>query len=74
MENTTQIVGWFYCTKTNKIFIFLRLGSNDFNWNIFPSTIGSHEISTYPGVKIFAQEPHLELYQAQTWDDAKKWF
>lgn len=80
MENNTgitQIVGLFQVPEKQggSTHLFIKSG-NRFEWMSCFSycfdlrrTIGHLE-----GVKVFPQEPELELYLAKTWDDAKKWF
>ena len=77
MENNngiTQIVGWFKSPQTGAIHLFCRWGEKSFHWMSCQPFRGYHDILIAPGVKIFPQEPELELYQATTWEEAKKWF
>lgn len=73
MENITQLVG--YCkTTASTTHLFFRIGDS-FHWCSTLSFMSRlSELRDKPGVKIFPQEPEIELYQAKTWDDAKKWF
>jgi len=73
---TTTLVGYFKLplSQGGSIHLFFKEGSK-FNWVSCYSYMESLENLRFsPGVKIFGQEPEFELYQAKTWEDAKKWF
>lgn len=73
-KEITQLVGYFKSPQTGAIHLFFRWGLNSFYWTSCDSYHGLLDIRMASEVKIFPQQPHLELYQAKTWDDAKKWF
>lgn len=73
MENITQLVG--YCKSTaSTTHLFFRAGNAFFWCSTLSFMAGLSELRDKPGVKVFPQEPHIELYFATTWEEAKKWF
>lgn len=73
MIEGTQLVGYFR-TKHDVIHLFFNWNNQYFSWASCEPYHGLYDIRSAPGVKIFEQEPHLELYAAKTWEEAKKWF
>lgn len=77
MENITQLVGYFKLSpeKGGTTHLFFRMGETVFHWcSCYAHTIYLDQLKFGQGVKRFSQEPHLELYQATTWEQAKQFF
>lgn len=73
----TRLVGYFKMPagQGGSIHLFFRMGETVFHWCPCHSYTNHLEQLRFGiGVKRFPQEPELELYQAKTWEEAKKWF
>lgn len=77
VSEITQLVGYFKLPfeKGGSVHLFFRMGETVFHWcSAYAHTSNLEELRFGMGVKRFPQEPELELYQAKTWEEAKKWF
>jgi hypothetical protein len=76
-EKTTELVGYFKMPSKQGgvINLFFRIDGNTFHWcPCHPHICRLEELRFGTNIKVFSQEPELELYQAKTWKEAKKWF